>query len=200
MRHRDVHPLLPKADPHEGGRHMSAERPRGGGAWLAVWIALNVGLTLLNKAVFSFGSFHFPLTLSAIHMLLTGILSWVCVHQLQLFPHKKLDLRGELFLVFFSVIFSANIVLGNISIEVVSVPLVQVFRAIIPGVTMALAYAILGKHASFGRIVSMVPVCFGVMLTVSGDLDLTFLGYIGHGSTALLSSRAKTRRAEGGHC
>jgi len=65
---------------------------------------------------------------------------------------------------------------------------------------MALAYAILGKHASFGRIVSMVPVCFGVMLTVSGDLDLTFLGYIGHGSTALLSSRAKTRRAEGGHC
>ncbi len=96
--------------------------------------------------------------------------------------------------------------MGNVSIQVVSVSLVQVFRAIIPGVcsvlpsfhlycfqtldmlflthlcatqqvTMLLAYLILGKRSSFLLILSMIPICFGVMLTVSGELDLGYLGY-----------------------
>jgi hypothetical protein len=42
---------------------------------------------------------------------------------------------------------------------------------------MALSYVILGKSSSFYLVMSMIPICFGVMLTVSGDLDLTFVGY-----------------------
>jgi drug/metabolite transporter (DMT)-like permease len=151
----------------------------GGATWLGAWLALNVGLTLLNKAVFSFGSFNFPLTLSALHMLITGVLSWVCVHHLKLFPYNpNIDRRGQVFLFLFSFIFSINIVMGNVSIQVVSVALVQVFRAVIPGVTMALSYVILGKSSSFYLVMSMIPICFGVMLTVSGDLDLTFVGLV----------------------
>jgi drug/metabolite transporter (DMT)-like permease len=143
------------------------------------WLALNVSLTLLNKAVFSFGAFHFPLTLSALHMFITGALSWACVHHLKLFPYNpNIDQRGQVYLWLFSFIFSINIVMGNVSIQVVSVALVQVFRAIIPGVTMVLSYFILSKRSSTFLVLSMVPICLGVMLTVSGDLDLTFIGLV----------------------
>jgi hypothetical protein len=161
----------------------------GGATWLGAWLALNVGLTLLNKAVFSFGAFNFPLTLSALHMLITGVLSWICVHHLKLFPYNpNIDRRGQIYLFLFSFIFSIkytirpaslfpfwaccgvwarlsrygccagrggfgkralaacladsrdgrpwhrSIVMGNVSIQIVSVALVQVFRAVIPGV------------------------------------------------------------------
>jgi hypothetical protein len=79
----------------------------GGATWLSAWLALNVGLTLLNKAVFSFGAFNFPLTLSALHMLITGVLSWICVHHLKLFPYNpNIDSRGQIYLFLFSFIFS----------------------------------------------------------------------------------------------
>jgi len=151
----------------------------GGATWLSAWLALNVGLTLLNKAVFSFGAFNFPLTLSALHMLITGVLSWICVHHLKLFPYNpNIDSRGQIYLFLFSFIFSINIVMGNVSIQIVSVALVQVFRAVIPGVTMALSLLILGKRSSLYLVLSMVPICLGVMLTVSGELDLTFIGLV----------------------
>jgi hypothetical protein len=200
--------------PAEGGSGKGAAATAGGGSsvsgakWLMGWLALNVSLTLLNKAVFSFGAFHFPLTLSALHMLITGALSWACVHHLKLFPYNpNIDQRGQVYLWLFSFIFSikyvhmchartphthtraylaraappslplqarrvhrlepeaavfvarvhthftsrtpsltcsrplawgASIVMGNVSIQVVSVALVQVFRAIIPGVRLPL--------------------------------------------------------------
>jgi hypothetical protein len=42
---------------------------------------------------------------------------------------------------------------------------------------MVLSYFILSKRSSTFLVLSMVPICLGVMLTVSGDLDLTFIGY-----------------------
>ncbi len=43
---------------------------------------------------------------------------------------------------------------------------------------MALSLLILGKRSSLYLVLSMVPICLGVMLTVSGELDLTFIGYL----------------------
>lgn len=40
---------------------------------LATWLMLNVSTTLVNKAIFQYGNFPFPLTLSAMHYLITGI-------------------------------------------------------------------------------------------------------------------------------
>jgi hypothetical protein len=43
----------------------------GGGSRVTIWIVLNIGLTILNKSVFQFVNFKYPLILSATHMLCT---------------------------------------------------------------------------------------------------------------------------------
>jgi drug/metabolite transporter (DMT)-like permease len=145
--------------------------------YLFTWIFLSVGLTLLNKAVFSFGSFRFPLFISAVHMLLTWILSYVCVHYLHWFPYNdRIDSKARTRLFLYSFLFSINIVFGNLSIKYASVSLVQVFRAIVPGITMLLSYFILGKRYTLMAVSSLIPICAGVMLTVTGEIDLTWLG------------------------
>ncbi|KAL6049632.1 Integral membrane protein [Balamuthia mandrillaris] len=145
---------------------------------LVTWLLLNVSLTLLNKAVFSFGDFTFPLALSAVHMLITGVSSWFFVEQLRWFPrNENIDEKGQRMLWAFSFLFSFNIVVGNASLRWVSVSLVQIIRAVIPGMTMVLSYFILGKTSSLALILSMIPICLGVMLTVQGDVEYTALGF-----------------------
>ena len=86
-------------------------------------MVLNVAVTLLNKGVF--GSFQFPATLSGVHMLVSGLLSWLFV--LCQRPKKRLldsvqETRTPLSRVaLLSLVFSSNIVMGNLGIRFASV-------------------------------------------------------------------------------
>eukprot|EP01089_Gocevia_fonbrunei_P006908 TRINITY_DN1791_c0_g1_i2.p1 TRINITY_DN1791_c0_g1~~TRINITY_DN1791_c0_g1_i2.p1 ORF type:complete len:255 (-),score=30.40 TRINITY_DN1791_c0_g1_i2:43-807(-) len=112
-------------------------------------------------------------------MACTGIFSWLCIDVLGWIPKgPKLDLRGNLTIYAFSFIFNINIVAGNLSIQYVSVSFLQIFRAIIPGITMVLSFLILGKSTGMKQILSIIPICFGVILTVRGEIELTVLGLI----------------------
>lgn len=144
--------------------------------WVSTWVVLNVVLTLVNKAVFYYGNFTFPVTLSAIHMIVSTIFTFFCVRLLRWFPRAKLDESGDRMMMLFSVLFCSNIVFGNFSLQHGSVSLVQVIRATIPGMTMILSIFILGKRYSTATTLTMVPICVGMMLTVKGEVQLNVLG------------------------
>jgi len=146
--------------------------------WVTTWVMLNIVLTLINKAVFYYGQFTFPVTLSAVHMLVSSFFTLIIVRWLKWFPRAKLDKDGDRTMFLFSILFCSNIVFGNFSLQYGSVSLVQVIRATIPGITMILSIIVLNKRYSNTMMLTIVPVCIGMMLTVKGQVKLNFLGLL----------------------
>jgi drug/metabolite transporter (DMT)-like permease len=155
-------------------------------------MANNIGVTLLNKASFSTVNFHYPYFLSFVHMVCNSvgatILFWslerdnkmgttgIFQRLLGTINRKKLDGNGRKYILAFSVIFSLNIAVGNVSLRLVSVNFNQVMRSLVPAITIAMGLC-LGKEISSKRIIAVVPVVIGVAMATFGDNFFTALGF-----------------------
>lgn len=106
--------------------------PGSGGLWISIWLVLNLVLTITNKAFFQLWGFPFPIILSAMHVTITAILSYATSVLLGI-PGKKLKSMDHLYVFLFSVLFTMNIMVGNLAVNFATVSLVQVVRSIIPG-------------------------------------------------------------------
>lgn len=155
-------------------------------------MANNVGVTLLNKAAFATVDFHYPYFLSFIHMVCNSVGSQIVFLSLEQ-DHKKgqtgifqrllgnierkeLDASGKRSILAFSVIFSLNIAIGNVSLRHVSVNFNQVMRSLVPAITIMMGLC-LRKPISSNRILAVVPVIIGVAMAVWGDMTYTALGF-----------------------
>jgi len=145
---------------------MAPEISREASFWLLVWTANNIGVTLLNKAVFAKVDFHYPYFLSFVHMVCNSFGSQLVFlsirrdnlrlkatqseddgtsnpKQVGIFQRllgnitrKELDANGKRNILAFSVIFSLNIAIGNVSLRHVSVNFNQVMRSLVPALTI----------------------------------------------------------------
>ena len=106
--------------------------------WLLIWMVNNIGVTLLNKAAFASVHFSYPYFLSAVHMLCNWagaeLLFWlnnnngdsVVTQALGDLQRQSLTRQGRYCMWGFSIIFSLNIAIGNVSLQYVSVNFNQV--------------------------------------------------------------------------
>jgi len=157
----------------------------------------------MNKAAFAKVDFRYPYFLSAVHMAcntlgsymifwtikservdfdssaktlpITGEESWV-TKMLGHVKRQALDRKGKNMILAFSVIFSMNIAIGNVSLQYVSVNFNQVMRSLVPAITIVMGF-ILGKPTSFNRQVAVLPVIVGVAMACFGDMSYTTLGF-----------------------
>jgi len=166
--------------------------------WLIVWTLNNIGVTLLNKAAFASVDFHYPYCLSAVHMFCNSIGSQLVfrsvgkymkseedqretvpffVKLLGQIQRQSLDAKGKQLILGFSVIFSLNIAIGNVSLRHVSVNFNQVLRSLVPAITIAMGMC-LGKNFSQRRQLAVIPVIIGVAMATFGDMSFSTIGLI----------------------
>jgi hypothetical protein len=150
---------------------------------------------MLNKAVFASVHFPYPFFLSAVHMACNSLGSQVVFWQLRRdavrekeggtvgwitrllgnIQRKDVDRVGQRLIIGFSVIFSLNIAIGNVSLKYVSINFNQVMRSLVPVMTIAIGIC-LGKTFSTARKLAVLPVIIGVAMACFGDMSYTALG------------------------
>jgi hypothetical protein len=84
-----------------------------------MYFAFNLALTLFNKGILL--QFPFPYTLTAIHALGGSIGGYLMI-QTGTFVPTRLSVRESLVLSAFSVLYSINIIVSNMSLQLVTVP------------------------------------------------------------------------------
>lgn len=143
--------------------------------WLVLYFCFNLGLTLYNKGVL----IHFPFayTLTAIHAFF-GTIGGVFLLKTGIYTPAKLSNADNLALVAFSVLYSINIAVSNLSLEMVTIPFHQVVRAATPIFTIFLSMVLFGSRSSGQKVASLIPVVVGVGLATYGDYYCTTAGLI----------------------
>jgi hypothetical protein len=99
--------------------------PESRSFWLVMYFCFNLGLTLYNKGVLV--SFPFPYTLSALHALF-GTIGGTMLAQRGYFVPSRLNLQEALVVAIFSVLYATNIVVSNVSLQLVTVPVSLVVK------------------------------------------------------------------------
>ena len=133
-------------------------------------------VTLVNKAAFATVDFKYPYTLSAIHIAcnIIGSQLFFCFNKTEI--PKTLEPNNRKAVLFFSIIFTLNIAIGNMSLRWVSVNFNQICRALVPLVVMIIGTVYYGKEYSTGRKLAVVPIVMGVGLVFYGDISTSFMG------------------------
>ncbi|KAF9029528.1 TPT-domain-containing protein [Hymenopellis radicata] len=143
--------------------------------WVSLYFCFNLGLTLYNKGVLV--SFPFPYTLTAIHALF-GTLGGAILLGNGSFHAVTLSGPETLLIVAFSILYSVNIVVSNISLHLVTIPFHQVIRAATPIFTIMFSSIMFGQHSSYMKRVSLIPVVLGVGFATYGDYYYTAWGFM----------------------
>lgn len=145
--------------------------------WLVLYFFFNLSLTIYNKVVMQFCDFRMPWALTSIHAL-CGLFGCLIAARLKYFHYAYLDTRSQLVMLAFSVLYTLNIALSNVSLDMVTVPFHQVVRATSPVFVIVINYLWLNKQCSRRMALSMLPIVLGVGLATFGDYYATRLGII----------------------
>ncbi|KAK9446965.1 triose-phosphate transporter family-domain-containing protein [Limtongia smithiae] len=143
--------------------------------WLAIYFFFNLALTLYNKAVL--GNFPFPYVLTGIHTL-CGTLGCLYFYMRGAFTLTALTDRENLTLFLFSLLYTINIAISNVSLNLVTVPFHQIVRAMTPFFTVIIYVVFFRKVYSAMTYVSLIPVVAGVGFATAGDYYFTTMGFI----------------------
>lgn len=150
---------------------------RNGGAWLTAYIALNLMTTVLNKFIMKTFDFPYPIALSLWHYTCSSIGSLTLLHGCKYIPTAKLDREAHIKLFLFSVLFNINILISVLSLNMVSMALHQIIRALVPAFTVIICYFMLGKTYPKEILASLAVIFIGVSVYAGkGEVSYTMQG------------------------
>jgi len=150
--------------------------------WIAMYFATNLGLTLYNKAVLQYASFHLPWLLTALHSICSFFGSFIFVTLGCGGQHKSSaeanSRRGMATLFALSVLYTVNIAVSNISLDMVTLAFHQLVRSTTPVFAVVLSLMFNLKSFSTDTYLALTPVVLGVIMATYGDISFTTSGLL----------------------
>ena len=140
---------------------------------LAFNVISSVGVIFINKRlVFMAAGFHFATALTIIHFVVC-FLGCLAFARGGFFEWKSLRLSN---VVGISLAFCGYVAFNNLSLLTNSVSVYQISKILGTPVLIALEYITQGKTQSRETLLSLVPVCLGIFITVWTDTDVNAIG------------------------
>ncbi len=147
--------------------------------FIACWFLANGTTVLLNKYIFKFLGFRFPLSLTLIHMVIQSILAHLTVDYLKTIEKihvERSDYYSKLLVI--SVVFCLNICLGNVSLRYVPVSFMQTIKSLTPVCTALLQFLVFRSRLTTPAMLALIPVTTGVALASATELQFHLGGFI----------------------
>jgi hypothetical protein len=152
---------------------------KGGLFWLFLYIAMNLLVTVLNKALLQTYDIPYPDMLALLHYAFTFAGSLVVMHVFRVADSAKLDRAAHLKLFLFSLLFNINILVSNVSLNMVSMAMHQIVRALTPAFTVAICFLWLSKTYAWNILASLTVMFGGVSIyALKGEIDYTTAGLL----------------------
>ncbi|TPX35672.1 hypothetical protein SmJEL517_g01927 [Synchytrium microbalum] len=140
-----------------------------------------------SKIIMKLFRFNFPWILTSSHALASAIGSAVLIHGFKVLSPTSITNRREyMTLLLFSLLYTVNIAISNVSLSMVSLPFHQIVRSTNPAFTIIMEYVFMRKQHVAITYMSLIPVILGVALATYGEYEiktwmgvvLTFLGVL----------------------
>lgn len=146
---------------------------------ILAWYLTNIFTVVLNKYLFQIMEFKFPLTLTAIHMLISSLGSYVALRVFQVVPLITVP-RDRMIktIIPLGIVFCINIILGNISLRWIPVSFMQTVKSSVPAFTVMLQTLLLKQYSSQLTYVSLIPVVGGVALASFTEVNFEMIGFL----------------------
>ncbi|KAI9886191.1 MAG: hypothetical protein M1823_001987 [Watsoniomyces obsoletus] len=152
---------------------------------LAIYFVMSLILTILNKFVLS--NCPYPYMLTALHAA-SGMLGCHALLRRGYFTLSSITSAEQRTINVFSLLYTANVALSNVSLHFVTIPFHQVVRATTPVFTVLIYRFRYGEGYSRATYLSLLPVVAGVALATYGDYYYTTLGLVTTVGGALLAA------------
>lgn len=159
--------------------------------WIALYFGANLALTVHSKWVLSRLHFAFPWLLSAMHIAISSLGSYLMLVYYYKIKPPPLSWAAEGKLLMFSTLYAVNIAISNISLARVSLSLHQIIRSATPAFVVATELVLFAKTRRSSIYLPLALVISGIILATLdefSDISFTAAGLLLTFAGAFLSS------------
>ena len=176
-------PLLEKDDTKAEASEDSPT-PQGlhPGFYIAIWIALSSGMILYNKWILTTAKFHYPVTLTCIHLAFATIMTQTLAHFTHVLDSRKsIPLTAKKYataIVPIGVFFSLSLICGNLAYLYLSVTFIQILKAATPVAVLLCTWAFGLAPPSLRTFGNVSVIVLGVIISSFGELHFNLIGFL----------------------
>ncbi|XP_038059311.1 probable sugar phosphate/phosphate translocator At5g05820 [Patiria miniata] len=152
---------------------------------MAGWIMASIGLSNINKWLFDEEHFRYPVFLTMLHMFSACLFGSVVLRYTPLGAafgegNARLQIPPRLTvrILVLSIVFTLAVTLGNIALRHLYISFLKMVFALSPLVTVMLSRIFFHRPVDNYIYMSMVPLCFGSMMCVTGEVNFNIYGFL----------------------
>lgn len=178
-------PGLPTVNPNVENLQSQQDLKSNGihpAVYVTVWISLSSSVILFNKWILSTLQFHYPILLTAWHLVFATIMTQILARTTRLLDGRKtLKMTGKVYLraiVPIGLFFSLSLICGNLTYLYLSVSFIQMLKAFTP-VAVLIAGWVLGiDPVDLKKLGNVSFIVIGVALASFGEIDFVMIGFL----------------------